>query len=280
MFKNLPIVAALAAAVLLLAAGVAGAEQPEPWQIGFQAAASPVADRIHALNKLLLTVEIGISVLVFLLMGYIAYRFSAKRNPVPSKRTHNSVLEVLWTAVPILILVVIAVPSLRLLYYMDRTHDAQLTLKVTGHQWYWSYEYPDNGDFSFDSILVPKEDLKPGQPRLLTVDNRVVLPVNTNVRILVTSTDVIHSWAVPAFGIKTDAVPGRTNETWVSIERPGTYYGQCSELCGVNHGFMPIEVHAVSKADFQKWVAQAKQKFAAADAPAPKVASRAAPVVR
>ena len=201
-------------AAAFLAPLSAVAQQPAPWQLGLQKPASPVMDRIYEFNGLLLVVIIAITVLVLALMAYVMYRFSAKRNPTPSKRTHNTVLEVIWTAAPILILAVIVVPSIRLLYYEDRAVDADMTIKVIGHQWYWSYEYPDNGEIGFDSFMVPDDKLKEGQPRLLAVDNPLVLPVGTDVRILLTSDDVIHSWAVPSLGIKTDTVPGRINETW------------------------------------------------------------------
>jgi cytochrome c oxidase subunit 2 len=180
-------------------------------------------------------------------------------------------LEVVWTAVPIVILVIIAIPGMRLLYFHDRTPDYELTLKVTGHQWYWTYTYPDQGEFEFDSIMIPDDDLKPGQPRMLSVDNQVVLPVDTNVQVLVTSDDVIHNWAIPALGMKIDATPGRVNERWVRVNKEGTYYGMCSELCGVNHGFMPIQVKAVSKEAFAEWVERAKEEFARADRPAVKL---------
>lgn len=266
MLKRLTVFAPLVALVLALSAGAAGAAGPEPWQMGFQAAASPVAERIHEFHALLFVIITLITLLVTGLLIYVIFRFNEKRNPVPSRTTHHTVLEVIWTAIPVLVLVIIAVPSFKLLYYMDRTHEADMTLKVTGHQWYWTYAYPDQGDFVFDSLLLPDEDLKKaGDKRLLAVDNKVVLPVDTNIRLLMSSEDVIHNWAVPAFGIKLDTVPGRINETWVRITREGTYYGQCSELCGVNHGFMPIVVEAVSKDAFQAWVAKAKQEFAASD---------------
>src|SRR5262249_35002847 len=169
-------------------------------------------------------------------------RFREKASPVPSRTTHNTLVEVVWTVVPVLILVVIAIPSLRILYYSDRVEKADMTIKAIGHQWYWSYEYPDQGSLTFDALLIPDKELKPGQLRLLETDKRVVLPVDTNISVLVTADDVIHSWAVPSFGVKRDAVPGRINETWIRIEREGTYYGQCSELCGKDHGFMPITV--------------------------------------
>lgn len=249
---------------LTLGGAAASATGPTPWQMNFQAAVTPVMEHIRSFNILLMVVIVAISLFVFALLGYIVFRFNAKRNPTPSKTTHNTVLEVIWTVVPIMILVVIAVPSFRLLYFTDRIENAGLTIKATGHQWSWSYEYPDNGDFSFDSYIIPENKLKPGQKRLLETDNRVILPVNTTVRVLVTSDDVIHSWAVPAFGVKIDAVPGRLNETWVRVTKPGVYYGQCSELCGKGHGFMPITVQVVSKAAYATWVKSARKRFASA----------------
>jgi cytochrome c oxidase subunit 2 len=243
-----------------------------PWQMGLQDAHSPVMARIHDFNNMLLVIQVLIVVFVLGILAYVIFRFNAKRNPVPSKTTHNTLLEILWTAVPIVILVIIAIPSMKLLYYSDKTQDYDMTLKVTGHQWYWSYAYPDQGDFSFDSILVPADDLEEGQLRMLTVDNRVVLPVDTDIQVLITSDDVIHDWAVPSLGMKIDATPGRTNERWVRIDQEGMYYGMCSELCGVNHGFMPIQVEAVSKEAFAEWVKQAKEEFAATDRPAVSVA--------
>jgi cytochrome c oxidase subunit 2 len=249
--------------------GAAAAEGlSTPWQMNLQPAASPVMEKVHDFHYLLLVIQVGIVLLVLAIMAYVCFRFNAKRNPVPSKTTHNTLLEVVWTAVPIVILVIIAIPGMRLLYFHDRAHDYEMTLKVTGHQWYWTYSYPDQGEFEFDSIMIPDDDLQEGQPRLLTVDNRVVLPVDTNIQVLITADDVIHNWAVPALGMKIDAVPGRTNERWVRIDKEGTYYGMCSELCGVNHGFMPIQVEAVSKEAFAEWVKQAKEEFARADRPA------------
>jgi cytochrome c oxidase subunit 2 len=194
----------------------------------------------------------------------VCFRFRASANATPSKRTHHTVLEIAWTAVPVLILVVIAIPSFKLLYFMDRVAEPELTIKAIGHQWYWSYEYPDDGDFTFDAYMVADEDLEPGQPRLLATDNAIVLPVDTDIQVLVTAADVLHSWAVPAFGVKMDGVPGRINETWLRIEEPGIYYGQCSELCGDYHGFMPIMVRAVSKEEFDAWTRQAQEEFARA----------------
>lgn len=253
----------LAAFLLVLSAGAAGAQetgQPWPWQWNFQAAASPTMERIAALTFTLNVIIVLIVVFVTAVVGYIAWRFRASKNPVPARWTHNTKLEIAWTTVPVLILVAIAFPSFNLLYYMDRTKEADMTLKVIGHQWYWSYEYPDQG-VSFDSVIVDEADLQPGQLRLLTTDNAVVLPVGVPIRIQLTADDVIHAWAVPALGIKTDNVPGRLNETWVQISKPGTYYGQCSELCGVNHAFMPIMIKAVPQEEYQAWLKQAQIEF-------------------
>jgi cytochrome c oxidase subunit 2 len=205
------------------------------------------------------------------------WRYSETRNPTPSKTTHNTLIEVIWTVMPVIILVVIAVPSFKLLYYADRIEDAEMTVKAIGRQWYWSYEYPDHGDFTFDAYMVPDEDLEAGQPRLLQTDTAVVLPVDTRIRILVTASDVLHSFAMPSMGIKLDAVPGRVNETWVQINDEGMYYGQCSEICGKDHSYMPIMIKAVSKAAFAEWVEQAKQEFAREDGPVD-TAEPAAPV--
>jgi len=238
-----------------------------PWQMNFQPAQSPVMERIHEFHDMLLVIMAVIVLFVLAILAIVIFRFNAKRNPVPSKTTHNTMLEVIWTAVPIAILVVIAIPSLRLLYYADKAQKYDMTLKVVGHQWYWSYGYPDHGEIEFDSILIPDEDLEEGQPRLLAVDNPVVLPVNTTVQVLITSDDVIHNWAVPSLGLKKDATPGRVNETWVRINEEGTYYGMCSELCGVNHGFMPIHIEAVSQEEFEAWLVEAKEEFAAGPQP-------------
>jgi cytochrome c oxidase subunit II len=254
----------IAAPLLTLTDGVAVAAQPEPWQLGFQPAATPVMERVDSLHDLLLWIIALISLFVLALLAYACVRFRASRGTTPSRRTHNTVLEIAWTAVPVLILVVIAIPSFKLLYFQDRVPEAELTIKAVGHQWYWSYEYPDNGNFTFDAYMVADADLAPDQPRLLATDTSVVLPVDTTVRVLVTATDVLHAWAVPAFGVKMDAVPGRINETWLRIEEPGTYYGQCSELCGTNHAFMPIMIEAVSKEEFEAWTRQAEQEFARA----------------
>lgn len=256
------LVPAIGLAIVSLAETAVAAGRSEPWQMWFQPAASPVMERIIEFHNFIFIIEVSIVVLVLVLMGYIIIRFNSKSNPVPSKTTHNTILEVAWTAVPLLLVIIIAVPSLKLLYYADRIEEGEMTLKVIGNQWYWSYEYPDHGAFAFDSIIIEDENLEPGQPRLLSVDNSVVLPAETNIRLLFTSADVIHNWAVPSLGLKLDAVPGRVNESWVRINSEGDYYGMCSELCGVNHGFMPVHIKAVSKADFAAWVEQAKQEFA------------------
>lgn len=255
------VVASAVAAGEALADGRAG-----PWQLNLQDPASPVMEKVHDFHNLLLVIQFGIVAVVLAILAYIIIRFNAKRNPEPSKTAHNTVLEIIWTAVPIVILVIIAVPSLKLLYYSNKTHDPEMTLKVTAHQWYWSYNYPDHGDFGFDSVPIATEELQPGQPRLLSVDNPIVLPVGTNIQVLIATDDVIHNWAVPALGLKTDATPGRINETWVRIDKEGTYYGMCSELCGVNHYYMPIQIEAVSKERFAEWAAKAKEQFAGASA--------------
>lgn len=262
----------------------------EPWQLNFIEPATPVKEKINEFHHLMLYIISAITVFVTVLLLYAMVRFREKANPKPSKTTHNVLIEVIWTALPVMILVAIAVPSLRLLYFMDATHlDASqdktaMTLKVVGYQWYWGYEYPDYKIEPYDSNIVADEDIKPGQLRLLEVDNHVVIPVDTNIRVQVTAADVIHSWAMPSFGIKTDAVPGRLNETWMRVTKPGTYYGQCSELCGVKHGFMPIVIEAVSKDKFEKWViskggvvqSHAEQKTSAVPAELPAKGTEAA----
>ncbi len=239
-----------------------------------QPAGSPVREHIDSLHNELLIISTLIVLLVLALLGYVMLRFNARKNPTPTRTSHNAVIEVSWTVIPVLVLVVIAIPSFRLMYYMDRAPQADMTLKITAHQWYWTYDYPDQGDFTFDSNIIPDDQLKPGQLRLLDVDNRAVVPVDTTIRLLVTSTDVIHSFFVPSLGIQEYAIPGRLNEAWTRIPKEGVYYGQCNQLCGINHAFMPIAIQAVSKADFLKWVAEAKRKFAGDDR-VPDVASGA-----
>lgn len=252
-------------AFLLPTIALAGA--PTPWQLGFQEAASPMMEQLNDFHNFLLVIITVIAVFVLILLAYICFRFSEKRNKKPSKTSHNTLLEIVWTTVPILILIAIFIPSMRILHYVEDIPEADMTIKVIGYQWYWGYEYPDQDGLAFESYIIEDKDLGPDDIRLLEVDNRVVLPVDTNIRIQLTAADVIHAWAVPALGVKIDAIPGRLNEAWVRISKPGVYYGQCSELCGVKHGFMPIAIEAVSKEEFKRWVKKAKKKFAA-NAPA------------
>jgi cytochrome c oxidase subunit 2 len=253
--RILTLLASLAAG---LGAGEALADQPQPWELGFQKPATLSMERINDFHNILLVIITVIAVFVLGLLVFVILRFNERANPNPSKLTHSTVLEVLWTVLPIVILASIIAPSLRLLYFTADVPKADMTIKVTGHTWNWSYEYPDNGDIQFDSYIVADKDLKPGQLRLLTVDKWMEVPVGATVRVQITSTDVIHSWSVPSFGVKTDAVPGRLNETWFKVEQPGTFYGECSQLCGNGHGYMPIMVRAVSKPEFDQWVADVK----------------------
>ena len=252
-------------------AALAWADAPQPWQLGMQAPATPVKDRLAAFNDELLVIICLITAFVLGLLLYVMVRFHHRRHPVPTRTSHNTVIEMLWTVVPVLILVIIAIPSFKLMYYMDRVPNPEMTIKVTGHQWYWSYEYPDQDGLTFDSHLIPEADLKPGQKRLLDVDNPLVVPVDTTIRVQVTGTDVIHSWFVPSFGVQEYAIIGRLNESWMKIEHSGVYYGQCNQICGINHAFMPIKVEAVSKDDFQRWLVDAKKKFARRNEPGDRV---------
>ncbi len=256
---------ALVFGILLASAGAAfaGLGHPSPWQMDLQDSATPVMQDIATFHNYLLWVIGLISAFVLALLLIIIVRFNARANPTPSRTTHNTPIEIIWTIVPVIILAAIAVPSFRLLFVELDVPHPDLTVKATGKQWFWSYSYPDNGNFEFDSIMIPDKDLKPGQLRLLTVDNEMVVPVNKVVHVLVTGADVIHSFTVPSFGIRIDAVPGRMNETWFKATTTGMFYGQCSELCGKDHSFMPIAVQVVSESDFNAWVAQAKQKFSA-----------------
>lgn len=262
---------AIAVAIMVLAASLlmpegaayAGLGQASPWQLGMQDPASPVMERVHWFHNVVLVIVTVITLFVLALLVVVMVKFNARANPTPSRTTHNTLIEVLWTVIPVLILVVIALPSFRILFFQLNTPKPDLTIKATGVTWNWKYNYPDNGNFEFDSLHVDEKDLKPGQPRLLTVDNELVVPVNKVVQVLVTGYDVIHSFAVPSFGIKVDAIPGRMNETWFTATKEGWYYGQCSELCGRDHAFMPIAVHVVSEAEFNAWIEQAKKKFAA-----------------
>jgi cytochrome c oxidase subunit II len=257
---------AVVGATLITAGGTAFAElgQPAPWEYKLQGSATQVMDDITSFHNWLLITITLITLFVLGLLATIVVKFNAKANPVPSRTTHNTLIEVAWTLIPVLILVAIAVPSFRLLFLELDIPKADLTIKATGKQWYWSYAYPDNGKFEFDSLLACDEARQKCQePRLLTVDNEVVVPVNKVVRVETTGADVIHSFAVPAFGIKIDAIPGRLNETWFKANKVGVYYGQCSELCGKDHAYMPIAVRVVSDQEFAAWVETAKKKFAA-----------------
>jgi cytochrome c oxidase subunit II len=249
-------------AMAMIAAGSAVAEttgQPAEWETTLQKAATPVMENIIWFHNFLLWLVTAIVLFVLALLVIVVVKFNAKANPVPSKTTHHTLIEVIWTVVPVLILVTVAIPSFRLLFTELDVPKADITIKATGKQWYWTYSYPDNGKFEFDSLMATDK-----QPRLLAVDNEVVVPVNKIIRVQVTGADVIHSFAVPSFGIKIDAVPGRLNETWFKATKEGMYYGQCSELCGKDHAFMPIAVRVVSDDDFTKWVAEAQKKYAAA----------------
>ena len=238
------------------------ANQPKEWQLGFQNPASGgMRDIVNFHDKLLLPIIIAITVFVLFLMLYACVRFRASANPNPSKRTHNVTVEILWTLIPCLILIVMAVPSFKILYKQDTIPKSDITIKAVGYQWYWGYEYPDE-NIIFDSYMIEEKDLRADQPRLLTVDNEVIVPVNKVVKVLITANDVLHAWALPSFGVKRDAVPGRINETWFKAEKEGTYYGQCSELCGIKHAFMPITVKVVSEEDYQEWLSEARVKFA------------------
>ena len=261
--KRLTVLAIAMVAVLTGAeAALAGLGQPSPWEVGLQQSASPVMDNIIWFHDFLLYIITGIAGFVLVLLVVVMVRFNARTNPLPSRTTHNTFIEIAWTLIPIVILMFIAVPSFKLLFLQLNVPAADLTVKATGKQWYWSYSYPDNGQFEFDSLMLKEGERKEGQPRLLAVDNEMVVPVNKIVRVITTGSDVIHSFAVPSFGIKIDAVPGRINETWFTATREGVYYGQCSELCGKDHAFMPIAVHVVSEQAFSAWVEGAKKKYA------------------
>ncbi len=241
-----------------------GIYKAKPDQLGFMEPATEVMRDIVDFHDILLMICIGVTLFVMILMLYIFIKFNARANPTPSKTTHHTGLEVVWTILPIVILILIAVPSFRLLYLGDVIPESDLTVKAIGNQWYWTYEYPDHDDFSFDSIMLTDEEAAAaGHPRLLGTDTHIVVPVNKTVRMIVTASDVIHSWAIPAFGVKIDAVPGKLNETWFKAEREGMYYGQCSELCGKDHGFMPIMVEVVSEEKYNAWIAMAREEYAA-----------------
>ena len=237
-------------------------KQATDWQLSFQNPATDLMGSVVGLHNIILIVMTLVTLFVLFLLFYVSFRFSAKRNPIPSTTTHNTVVEVLWTAIPIVILVVLAIPSFKLLYQQEKSENYDMTVKVIGHQWYWEYEYPDHGDFYFESYMIQDEDLQEGDLRLLTVDNPLVIPANKNIQILITAGDVLHSWAVPSMGLKTDAVPGRLNETWVNVKEPGIYRGQCSEICGSGHGFMPVVVKVLPESEFIAWANEAKNNYA------------------
>lgn len=254
--------AALVATMFMFAGlETAAAGQPEPWGLGFQDAASPIMEQIISFHWLLLVIITVIVLFVTALLGWVCYRCNCRTNPEPAKFHHNTGLEIAWTIVPILILIVIAIPSFRLLYAQHSYPTPDVTIKATGYQWYWNYDYPDQG-FSFGSFMIEDGDLQEGQPRLLSVDADVVVPVDKTVQVLVTSADVIHSWTVPAFGSKIDAVPGKVTRTWFRATETGTFYGQCSELCGQRHAYMPIAVRVVTQEEYDAWVEQAKAEYA------------------
>lgn len=239
------------------------AKQPTPWQMGFQPAFSPVMEQIETLHTGVLWLITIITLFVGLLLVVVMVKFNRKANPVPSQTSHHTGLEIAWTVIPILILVGMAIPSFRLIYYQDRTQNADMTVKVTAHQWYWEYTYPDSDNLNFRSDIIPDDEARrTGKIRLLDVDNQMVVPVGKNIRILTASTEVIHSFYVPALGVQRYAIPGRTIETWVKVTAPGVYYGQCNQICGKDHSRMPIAVRAVSEAEFVAWVVEAKKKFA------------------
>jgi len=259
------------AGMALAAGGAAFGQQPKPWEYTLQEAATPVMENITSFHNLLLVIITIITLFVLALLVIVVVKFNAKANPVPSRTTHHTLIEVAWTLIPVLILVAIAVPSFRLLFQQLDIPKADLTVKVTGKQWYWSYAYPDNGKFEFDSLMAADK-----QPRLLGVDNEMVVPVNKVIRVQTTGADVIHAFAVPSFGVKIDSIPGRLNETWFKATKVGMYYGQCSELCGKDHAFMPIAVRVVSDQAFATWVEEAKRKWARDDS-VPKSFAEAGP---
>lgn len=242
-----------AAPALAQTAPAANPNVPHNWQLSFSPAASPVAEQLHSFHDLLLPIITGITVFVLVLLLYTMIRFRRSRNPVPSKLTHHTMLEVAWTVLPVLILVVIAVPSFRIMYYMDKAKQPEMSVKITGHQWYWSYELPDQKVAEYASNMVPEDKLQPEHIKKLSTDYPLVIPADTDVQLLITGADVIHSWLVGQFGVQRHAVPGRTQETWVRVTRPGTYYGQCNQICGTLHAYMPIEVRVLPKEQFRAW---------------------------
>jgi cytochrome c oxidase subunit 2 len=249
----------------LFSVTAAHAAKPTPWQMDLQPPAGSIAEMATDLHNLLLVIITLISLFVLGLLVYVSVRFRASANPTPSKTSHNTVIEILWTVIPVLILVGIAIPSFRLLYYLDRTADTDMVIKVTGNQWYWNYEYPDEG-IAFDSYLIDEAELKEGQTRLLSVDNPLVVPADTRIKLLVTGNDVMHSFFVPSLAVQVYAFIGRTNEVWIDVPAgKQTYYGQCNQICGVNHAYMPIEVVALPRAEYDAWLSSAREEFAMND---------------
>ena len=247
---------------LIILMSSAFASEPLPWQMGLQPPAGSIAEMADDLHNLLLIVITAISVFVLGLMVYVCFRFREQKNPVPSKTTHNSILEVMWTVIPVLILIIIAIPSFKLLYYLDEQREADLTIKVTGNQWYWNYEYMDE-EMSFDSYMIADEDLKPGQKRMLDVDNPLVVPVGSKIKVLITGNDVMHSFFIPSLAVQEYSFPGRINEVWMEVPKEEkTYYGQCNQICGINHAYMPVVVKSLSIEKYNKWLIEARKEFA------------------
>lgn len=262
----------IAALFMMMTPTLAGMGQPSPWQLGLQKSASSSMDDLVWFHDFLLYIIVIITLFVLFLLIYVGWRFSEKRNPIPSKTTHHALLEVAWTILPVVILVIIAIPSFRILYTQLDVSKPDITIKAIGKQWFWTYEYSDNGNFSFDQVMLSekerKEAIQKGRkaeetPRLLAVDNEIVLPIGKKIKVNVTAADVIHAWTVPSFGVKADAVPGRMNALWFRADKEGIFYGQCSELCGKDHAYMPIAVRIVSEAKYKEWLEVAKKKYAA-----------------
>ena len=265
-----------AAAVLLALSGLPALALPYNYQVGFQPPASPVMSQIEDFHRLLFYIIVAVCLFVLALLIWIMVKYRADNNPVPSKVHHNTLLEVAWTLIPVIILVFIAVPSFRLLYFEATIPKPDVTIKAIGKQWFWSYEYPGSAaGFTYDSLGLSDADAaKAGKPRLLGTDNPIYVPVGKVIQVDTVGADVIHSWAMPQMGVKMDAVPGRTNHTWFKADQTGVFYGQCSELCGARHAYMPIELHVVSEADYAAWLAESKKKFAALENDATRVASK------
>ena len=257
------IISILISVFLICSLAMAEVGLSENWQLSFQEPATDLmSDIISFHSYILMPIITGISVLVLFLLLYIAFRFNSSKNQVASTTTHNAVVEILWTVIPVVLLIIIAIPSFRLLYVSETIPKADLTIKAIGNQWYWSYEYPDYEDIVFDANMLNDDELSDPKLRLLETDTQIVVPINKVVKLQITSNDVLHAWTIPAFGVKMDAVPGRLNETWFKANREGIFYGQCSELCGPKHAFMPINVKVVSETEFESWIDFAKEEYA------------------